>query len=501
MVVDKMGMRFSMILGGSSGALSTLCYWAVARQFLPISHAVAILSILAIIICLSCGLIIGSIFKLTLYCGGPEFKGSAVGVAKGFVGLGSGVYATIFQAIRKADESALDFVPVLAFFFVVCAVIPAYVLLPSQLKVNDIEFHTTKLHFRTLYVSLFILASVIVASSIQDIMGADDGNPSTGMHSKQYRDYKKVFMLLLIWLGPIWSLLWLPKKVVVDEEEQVAIVKDEEHAGKASSNTRKDEKLALLTTSYQKTVPEPAPSADAEDIPCTDLNLQEALQTPSAWLMLWTTIILVGSGTYKTNNMGEMVESLGFPDALNPATLAIFSVAQAAARIVTGIVSEAALKSHVVGVPGLENGIARPFFLVIGSAIAFFSHLMLAYATSQVSFVVSCTLSGLAFGMAWPLMVLIVGDIFGLRNHGAVYMFYDGSTKAFGTILLSEYIAGNVYEAHVDIKVDALTCYGPSCFRETHLTVAGLALTGIAASLGLVYTSRHAYDKHGLHSA
>lgn len=483
MVVDRMHMRFSMILGGSSGALSTLLYWAVARQFVPVSHVVAFLSILAIVICLSCGLIIGSIFKLTLICGGPD-KGAAVGVAKGFVGLGAGVYATIFQALRTADETALDFIPVLSFFFIVCVVVPAYLLLlpKGQFKPENMDMQTTPLHFRTLYLSLFVLACVIVGSSIIDIVGADDGDPTTGMSAKHSRDYKKVIMLLLIWLGPIWSLLFLPRRI----EESPAATRDEEipHVDKPAS-----EKTALVS---------PAVNIEVEEA-SIDFNLQEMLQTPSAWLMLWTTVILVGSGTYKTNNMGEMVEALGFPKALNPATLAIFSVSQCFGRIVTGIVSEAALKWHV-GFCGIEtHGIARPLFLVIASAIAFFSHLMLAYATSQIAFVLSCTFSGLAFGMVWPLMVLIVRDIFGIKHHGANYMMYDGTTKAVGTMFLSEYIAGNVYEAHVDASVDAITCYGPKCFRETHLTVALLGLTGVVASLALMYTSRHSYvyGKHG----
>ena len=223
-----MGMRFSMILGGCSGALSTLVYWAVARQFFHITHVVAILSVLAIAICLSCGLIIGSIFKLTLICGGPEFKGSAVGVAKGFVGLGAGVYATIFQALRVSGESALDFIPVLAFFFIICAVIPAWLLLPpkGQIKPDLIEIQTKPLHFYILYVSLFVLACLILVSSIRDILDEDDEDDSTGMSSKSTRDYKKVAMLLIIWLGPIWSLLLLPRKVV--EGGSLCVMQDEE---------------------------------------------------------------------------------------------------------------------------------------------------------------------------------------------------------------------------------------------------------------------------------
>jgi len=294
-----MGMRFSMILGGCSGALSTLVYWAVARQFFHITHVVAILSVLAIAICLSCGLIIGSIFKLTLICGGPDFKGSAVGVAKGFVGLGAGVYATIFQALRVSDESALDFIPVLAFFFIICAVIPAWLLLPpkGQIKPDLIEIQTKPLHFYILYVSLFVLACLILVSSIRDILDEDDEDASTGMSSKSTRDYKKVAMLLIIWLGPIWSLLLLPRKVV--EGGPLCVMQDEEQVD-GNSDQATEEKKNLIS-SYQKPIP-PATVEVAEE-PRTDLNLTEMLQTPSAYLMLWTAIILVGSGTYKTNNV------------------------------------------------------------------------------------------------------------------------------------------------------------------------------------------------------
>lgn len=473
-------MRFSMILGGSSGAISTLMYWAVARQFVHVAHVVAILSILAVAICMSCGLIIGSIFKLTLICGGSD-KGPAVGVAKGFVGLGSGVYATIFQALRTSEETALDFIPVMSVFFIVCVVVPAYfLLLPrGELKAENMQTQTTPLHFHTLYLSLFILACVIVASSVNDIIAADDGNSAA-----ESRNFKKTCMLLTIWLGPIWSLLILPKRS--GEELEFTKGNDSEIL---TVEPPPSEKTSLVNSS-RKSIPT-GDIATLQEPP--ELNLLEMLQTPSAWLMLWTTTILVGSGTYKTNNMAEMVESLDFPKAINPATLALFSVSQCFGRIITGIISEAALKWPISCCGTNACGVARPFFLIIASAIAFVSHLMLAYATDQTFFIISCTFSGLAFGMAWPLMVLIVGDVFGLKHHGANYMMFDGTTKAIGTILLSEYVAGNVYEGHVDASVDARTCYGTACFRETHLIVSVLGLTGIVASLALMHTTRHAY--------
>lgn len=101
--------------------------------------------------------------------------------------------------------------------------------------------------------------------------------------------------------------------------------------------------------------------------------------------------------------------------------------------------------------------------------------------------------------MVWPLMVLVCSDLFGLQHHGANYLFYDGATKALGTLFLSEYVAGNVYEAHVDQQVaDGLSCFGPACFRNTHIVVVCLSLTCILVSLALQFTSRSVYNKGSL---
>jgi MFS family permease len=179
--------------------------------------------------------------------------------------------------------------------------------------------------------------------------------------------------------------------------------------------------------------------------------------------------------------MGEMVEALGLEETVVPATLALFSVSQMAARVVTGVVSEATLPY-----------VSRPFYLVVASLVGVASHVGLALVTDQGSFVVFCTLSGVAFGMSWPLMVLIVGEVFGVKHHGGNYMLYDGGTKALGTLLLGTYVAGTFYERHTTPE-NPLVCHGAACFRGTHWIVAALSVTGVVASLVLQYTSRHVY--------
>eukprot|EP00957_Ditylum_brightwellii_P151142 11508324-Ditylum_brightwellii.AAC.1 len=75
------------------------------------------------------------------------------------------------------------------------------------------------------------------------------------------------------------------------------------------------------------------------------LTLTQMLRTTQAWLLLWTCTILAGGGTVMTNNVGQMVESLGLSPTTAPASLALFSAAQAAARVLTGSISEWALSA------------------------------------------------------------------------------------------------------------------------------------------------------------
>lgn len=228
-------------------------------------------------------------------------------------------------------------------------------------------------------------------------------------------------------------------------------------------------------------------------------TLVQMLSTGPAWLMLWTCVILVGGGTVMTNNIGQMTEALGFDSSLTPASLTLFSAAQAASRVATGSLSESALRWRV-GCFG--DGVPRPAFLVVASVIGAASHFALAVATTEEGFVTGVALSGLAFGMVWPLMVLISGEVYGNLHVGANYMFYDGASSAFGTLLLSKFVAQAVYDKHTKHSGgdgtggdEDFTCYGKGCFQMSHLIVSALSLTCIASSIGFMCMTRDVYRR------
>jgi hypothetical protein len=459
LIVDRRGPRFALSFGGILGASSLISYWLVAREFIQLDRFMIVptLSLLGILIFTSSALVTGSVFKIIVGTCGPGSKGSAVGAAKGFVGLGAGAYSCLFQSLRVRSMSDLDFLPMAAFFCIVVATIPAFLLLPSEkyIQLNPTNDRMSPLHLRFLYASLVGLAIMVVGTSVSELSSQNKRPEDTDgeLRTRGGPHYARALLILAVWLGPIVALLFVP-----------TVEKDE------------------VGNEYQVRTQD---SLNAQNLK-NDKNLFETLQTPTAWLFAWTTVMLVGGGTLMTNNMGQMVEALHFSPVTTPASLALFSVAQAGARVITGAASEWAL----------SHNIARPAFLIIASLAGVASHSLLAAATSEGPFVVGVALSGAAFGMVWPLVVLVIGEVFGTAHVGANYMFYDGFSSAIGTLLLSKFVAQTVYESHIDHsdeRSDGLTCYGQGCFQVSHMIVVGLSLSCVLSSVGVLHATKQTY--------
>ena len=497
---DKYGPRFALTFGGLSVALSMLCFWMVARKFfqLPVLFLIPTLCLFGVLIFLGTAMVIGGVFKTFLVTCGPETRGSAVGAAKGYVGLGAGVFACMFRALRRDSISDLDFLPFAAVCSILAVTIPARIFVPTK---QDMTFShaydkLTPWHMTLIYFGLIGLGSLVIGTSVASIMSYEkshsdvdqaDGPSSAGAH------YWMACLLFSFWFGPILALLLLPTDE--DEDEQVEEFLPLSQAPVVALNTVDEASSGLSGSKIIEIVGLYKDEGTQRHSHDEGYSLWEMLHTMPAWLLAWICIICVGGGTMMTNNIGQMVEARYLPEVVTPASLALFSAAQAISRVVTGATSDAAQNWTNVRIFG--NGVPRPAFLVAASLAEVLAHLVLSMASSQGMFVVGVALSGAAFGMIWPLMVLIIGEVFGTNNVGANYMFYDGGASAIGTLLLSKFLAQSVYESHIDENdenSDGVTCYGEGCFRASHIVVALLSLTCIVASLGMLRTTRNAYS-------
>ena len=83
----------------------------------------------------------------------------------------------------------------------------------------------------------------------------------------------------------------------------------------------------------------------------------------------------------------------------------------------------------------------RPAFLVVASLVSATSHFILAVSTSEVAFTLGVTLSGVAFGMVWPMMyVCLLFFVNIMRDHNPrVYSF---------VILISLFLPISMIQSH-----------------------------------------------------
>lgn len=474
--MDTWGCKASMIIGGTIQSCSLAAYWLAATSFASLktssSITVPTLCILGILIFMSNSLVTGSVFKLivTTSCKGSGIRGSAVGVAKGYLGLGAGTYACLFDALRKPKlsftqfgfGSEVDFLVMAGVLAVFCIVLPAFVLLPNNNNTDQqvMRVGMTSRHFGVIYIGLLVLALTVMGSSAVFLFEPLPDDYSTVPVSDDPSIWRAV-LILIAWLGPILTLLVMPR-----------------HADSAYSLSEME---SFMSTSD---------NYDSDD----EYSLVQMLHTVTAWLLCYTCTILVGSGTIITNQMGQEVQARHFPARAASGCLAMFSVAQSMARVLCGALSEWAF-SVKTDICGIHQGVPRPFFLVVASAVGVLAHSVLAAPeTTRSMFVLGVAFSGIAFGMVWPLMVLIVGEVFGTSNHGANYMFFDGFTSAIGTLLVSNILASAVYEAHTE-RQDEMACYGSGCFQWTHIVIAVLCGSCVVTSVAVMVKSRDVYGR------
>mmetsp|Transcript_11863 Transcript_11863/g.16852 ORF Transcript_11863/g.16852 Transcript_11863/m.16852 type:complete len:538 (-) Transcript_11863:2309-3922(-) len=462
----------------------------------------------------------------------------------------------------------------------------------SQQSQQEIIDCTNYKHFRLIYAGLIALGAIVVGSSLSflffgnDVKDDDDGNYSHTHNNlniiNKWKNYLMAFSIVAIWFGPILCLRFIPiydnnnnnltttftnKPDLVNDDTYDKSYEDDDHYNyndhddhgheihielvKTSTHSQGDDTLSSkeqkCLISHSKTshnhkssfasssIPPTSSSSSSHSSPTPssclsyqvqELNTFQMLQTLPAQLLFWTCFILTGGGTVMTNNIGQMVESLHLPTIVASASLALFSAAQAFARVATGALSEMALQKF---------NLPRPAFLIFASLSGVLAHVLLAFAVTRTFFVLGVILSGIAFGMIWPLIVLVVGELFGNSHMGSNYMFYDGGTSAVGTLLLSKYVAQYVYEKTLEeqllrddyelgddddnddyythdtmmggqtsgfaggeggsgVSGDGLTCYGSACFEATHHIVAILSITCVLSSVALMIVTRDSYS-------
>jgi len=112
----------------------------------------------------------------------------------------------------------------------------------------------------------------------------------------------------------------------------------------------------------------------------------------------------------------------------------------------------------------------RSFFLLIASVLGVIANIALSVSSyHQIGcFVFGVVLSGISFGMVWPLFVLIIEEMFGVDHVAANCTFCIGFSSAVGTLVLSKLLvtatAMHPQMVYTITAVLLFTCAGTSAF-------------------------------------
>ncbi|DAZ96858.1 TPA: hypothetical protein N0F65_008289 [Lagenidium giganteum] len=191
------------------------------------------------------------------------------------------------------------------------------------------------------------------------------------------------------------------------------------------------------------------------------------LRSPRFWLLFVPVLILIGAGLFVMSNVSFIVESLGGDLSQVPVMVALFSVGNTSARLVTGVASDRMLatcpRAYFGAVSALMTALTHVVFLTIPSA-------WLAVA-------VLC--AGISEGVMFGTFPVVIREAFGVKHFGKNYGLISFA-NAIGFPLLLSPFSSEFYHKHA-IQVNGFEkCFGDACFRPVFLLT--IALCAVAAA-------------------
>ena len=220
-----------------------------------------------------------------------------------------------------------------------------------------------------------------------------------------------------------------------------------------------------------------------------DYTILQALFSVDMLVLFMATICGVGGTLTAVDNMGQIGQSLGYPQRSITTFVSLVSIWNYAGRVVSGFASEYVLARYQV---------PRPLALTAVLLLACVGHALIAFGVSHGLYAASVIL-GFCFGAQWPLLFAIISEVFGLKYYSTLYNF--GSVASpIGAYVLNVRVAGALYDAEAAKQhggsLDAggdKTCIGVQCFRKAFLIITAATAAGALVSLVLVWRTREFY--------
>ncbi|XP_066359327.1 protein NUCLEAR FUSION DEFECTIVE 4-like [Miscanthus floridulus] len=412
----------------------------------------------------------------------PESRGVMLGLLKGFVGLSGAIFTQLYLAFYGPGGG--DTRPLILLVGWLPAAVSVAFLATIRIIRAPRPPAAARREYRAfcafLYVSLALAAYLLVAIVLQ----------------KRFRFTRAEYAVSA---AVVFLMLLLPLGIVLREE--AALFKSNVTNAPAEAQAQAPATPALPAATKQPPaapVPPPATTAGQRLLLSLrppprgeDYTILQALVSVDMLLLFTATVFGVGGTLTAIDNMGQIGESLGYPQRSVATFVSLISIWNYLGRVTAGFASEALLSRHRIPRPLLVAGV---LLLTVPG------HLLIAFGVPGSLYAAS-VLVGFCFGAAYPMILAIISELFGLRYYSTLYNVGNVASPV-GSYILNVRVAGRMYDREaarqgavvVPGKASGgVTCVGKRCYRESFLVVAAVTVAAAAVALALAWRTRAFY--------
>ncbi|TYJ33589.1 hypothetical protein E1A91_A05G113100v1 [Gossypium mustelinum] len=195
-----------------------------------------------------------------------------------------------------------------------------------------------------------------------------------------------------------------------------------------------------------------------------DYTILQALTSIDMCILFFATFCGLGSSLTAVDNLGQIGESLGYPNKTVTSFVSLVSIWNFLGRVFSGFVSEILI---------VKYKLPRPLMMAIVLLISCVGYLLVAFPAPGTLYVASIII-GFSFGAQLPLIFAIISELFGLKFFSTLFNCGQMASP-LGSCILNVKLTGPLYdrEAMKDLtakgltrsQVKQLTCIGPRCYR------------------------------------
>ncbi|KAG2308440.1 hypothetical protein Bca4012_082465 [Brassica carinata] len=397
----------------------------------------------------------------------PESRGVMLGLLKGYVGLSGAIMTQLYFAIYGNDSKSL--ILLIAWLPAVVSLVFVYSIREKKVvrQRNELSVFYNFLYL-SIFLALFLMAMNIAEKQVHFTKAAYTASATVCC----------VLLFVPLTVAVKQEIeVWNMKKLPVEEPSEVKVEKPKKELDLVQEE--KEMKSCFLT------VFDPPPRGE-------DYTILQALLSLDMIILFVATFCGLGSSLTAVDNLGQIGESLGYPNHTVSSFVSLVSIWNYFGRVFSGFVSEYLLAKYKL---------PRPLMMTLVLLLSCAGHLLIAFPVPGSVYIAS-VLMGFSFGAQLPLLFAIISELFGLKYFST--LFNCGQLASpLGSYILNVRVTGMLYdrEALKQLKargltrndVKDLTCLGSQCYKLPFVILAAVTFFGALVSLGLAMRTRKFY--------